>query len=107
MLQGMKARRGGAVEGLFCLQTDCRFLVSRRMLYHNYPLLNLLNGILQAEASLSGFTSGAPRRLQQQTQDPGETEDEGVNRRFLLEPQHNDADGRRLRQQPGGGAVYR
>ncbi|PLL74914.1 murein transglycosylase B, partial [Klebsiella pneumoniae] len=45
MLQGMKARRGGAVEGLFCLQTDCRFLVGRRMLYHNYPLLNLLNGI--------------------------------------------------------------
>ncbi len=44
-MRRMTACREGGDEGLFCLQTDCRFLVGRRMLYHNYPLLNLLNGI--------------------------------------------------------------
>jgi membrane-bound lytic murein transglycosylase B len=43
------------------------------------------------EASLSGFTSPlcAPRCLQQQTQDPAETEMASGTGGFLLEPQHN------------------
>ena len=91
MLQGMKARRGGAVEGLFCLQTDCRFLVGRRMLYHNYPLLNLLNGIpmlkrrylaLLPLCVLLAACSSKPKT-------PAETEMASGTGGFLLEPQHN------------------
>lgn len=43
-MRRMTACREGGGEGLFYLQTDCRFLVGRRMLYHNYSLLNLLSG---------------------------------------------------------------
>lgn len=91
MLQGIKARRGGAVEGLFCLQTDCRFLVGRRMLYHNYPLLNLLNGIpmlkrrylaLLPLCVLLAACSSKPKT-------PAETEMASGTGGFLLEPQHN------------------
>ena len=91
MMRRMTACREGVGEGLFCLQTDCRFLVGRRMLYHNYPLLNLLNGIpmlkrrslaLLPLCVLLAACSSKPKT-------PAETEMASGTGGFLLEPQHN------------------
>ena len=72
MLQGMKARRGGAVEGLFCLQTDCRFLVGRQNSPSTAPPLRVL----------LAACSSKPKT-------PAETEMASGTGGFLLEPQHN------------------
>ncbi len=60
------------------------------MLYHNYPLLNLLNGIpMLKRRYLALLPFVCSRCLQQQTQDPAETEMASGTGGFLLEPQHN------------------
>ena len=75
---------------LFCLQMYCRFLVGGRMLYHNYPLPILLNGIPMLKRRYLAlllyvhFWLPAAANLRPRGSGDGER-----NRRLLLEPQHN------------------